>query len=90
MKLTNQVKPVSHLKAHAAEIIDDLAAGGPPLIITRRGEAKAVLMDVASYEATQETLAMLEIVALGRKSFSEGRYSSASQAMARIRKRLGA
>jgi len=73
MKLTNQVRPISYLKAHAPEIIDDLAAGGPPLIITRRGEAKAILMDVASYEETQETLALLKILALGEKDVEEGR-----------------
>ena len=73
MKLTNQVKPISYLKANAAEIIDDLAAGGPPLIITQRGEAKAVLIDVASYEETQETLALLKILALGEKDVEAGR-----------------
>lgn len=32
-----------------------------PLIITQNGEAKAVLQDVASYEDTQEMLALLKI-----------------------------
>jgi prevent-host-death family protein len=88
MKLTNQVKPLSYLKANASEIIDDLAAGGPPLIITQRGEAKAVLMDVASYEETQETLALLKILALGQKDVAEGRVHSVDESFARIRRRL--
>jgi prevent-host-death family protein len=88
MKLTNQVRPISYLKAHAPEIIDDLAAGGPPLIITRRGEAKAILMDVASYEETQEALALLKILMLSKKSVEEGRVRPAHEAFARIRKRL--
>ena len=88
MKLANQVRPIGYLKAHAPEIIDDLAAGGPPLVITRRGEAKAVLQDLASYEEIQEALALLKILALSQKSFDEGRFSPASKAMTRIRKRL--
>jgi len=88
MKLTNQVRPISYLKAHAPEIIDALAAGGAPLVITRRGEAKAVLMDLASYEETQEALALLKILALSKKSVEEGRVSPAREAFARIRRRL--
>ncbi len=85
MKLTNQVRPISYLKAHAPEIIDGLAEGGAPVIITQRGEAKAVLQDLASYEATQETLALLKILALGRKQVEEGRVTPAKDVYARIR-----
>lgn len=85
MKLTNQVKPISYLKAHAPEIIDGLAEGGAPVIITQRGEAKAVLQDLASYEATQETLALLKILALGQKEVDEGRLIPAKEVYARIR-----
>ena len=88
MKLTNQVRPISYLKAHAPEIIDELAAGGAPLIITRRGEAKAVLMDLASYEQTQETMALLQILALSEKDVAEGRVSPVKEAFARIRRRV--
>ncbi len=88
MKLSNQVRPVSYLKAHAPEIIDELAQGGAPVIITQRGEAKAVLQDLASYEATQETLALLKILALGRKEVEEGRALPAKDVYARIRGRI--
>ena len=85
MKLSNQVRPISYLKAHAPEIIDALAEGGAPVIITQRGEAKAVLQDLASYEATQETLALLKILALGQKEVAEGRVIPAKDVYARIR-----
>ncbi|HEY1722695.1 MAG TPA: type II toxin-antitoxin system Phd/YefM family antitoxin [Magnetospirillaceae bacterium] len=88
MKLTNQVRPISYLKAHAPEIIEGLAEGGAPVIITQRGEAKAVLQDLASYEATQETLALLKILALGEKDVAEGNLIPAREAFARIRKEI--
>jgi prevent-host-death family protein len=89
MKLTNQVRPISYLKAHAPEIIDDLEAGGAPLVITRNGEAKAVLMDIASYEKTQEALALLKILALSQKDVEAGRVRPLDQAVASIRRRIG-
>ncbi|MCF6179050.1 MAG: type II toxin-antitoxin system Phd/YefM family antitoxin, partial [Geopsychrobacter sp.] len=59
MKLSNQIKPISYLKAHAAEIVRSLKEQGAPLIITQNGEAKVVMQDIESYEKTQETMALL-------------------------------
>jgi prevent-host-death family protein len=89
MKLTNRVKPISYLKAHAGEIVRELHTSGEPLIITQHGEAKAVLLDIASYEQTQETLALLKILALGRKQVEEGKTVSAKEAFRNVRQRLG-
>ncbi|GFM29101.1 type II toxin-antitoxin system Phd/YefM family antitoxin [Novosphingobium sp. PY1] len=66
MNLETRIKPISYLKAHSADLIRELGEGAPPLVITQNGEAKAVLQDVGSYEATQETLALLKLLALGR------------------------
>jgi len=35
------------------------------MVITQNGEAKAVLQEVAPFEETKETLALLKILALG-------------------------
>jgi prevent-host-death family protein len=64
---SSQVKPISYLKANAAEVLARLAENREPLVITQNGEAKAVLQDVASFEETQETLALLKILALGQR-----------------------
>ena len=58
MRYSSQVKPISYLKANAAEVLLQLTARREPMVITQNGEAKAVLQDVASYEETQETLAL--------------------------------
>ena len=61
----SRIKPISYLKANAAEIIRDLAEMREPMIITQNAEATAVIQDVASYQATQETLALLKLLAMG-------------------------
>ena len=85
MRLSNQIKPISYLKAHAAEIIRNLEDEGKPLIITQNGEAKVVLQDIKSFEKTQETMALLKILALGNRQIEEGEVVSASDAIKRIR-----
>lgn len=62
MRYSTQVKPISYLKANAAEVLSQLAEKREPVVITQNGEAKAVLQDVATYEETQETLALLKIL----------------------------
>jgi prevent-host-death family protein len=54
MKLSRQIKPISYLKAHAAEIVRNLGEQREPLIITQNGEAKVVVQDIESYEQTQD------------------------------------
>ena len=88
MKLSSQVRPISYLKANAAEVLDDLAENQQPLIITQNGEAKAVLQDLATYEKTQETLALLKIIALGDAQIARGEVVPAVEAIHELRDRL--
>ena len=85
-----RVKPISYVKANAAELIRELKESGEPLVVTQNGEATAVMQDVASYEATQETLALLKILALGRRQVEQGRTVAADEVFRRLGKRRGA
>jgi prevent-host-death family protein len=77
MKYSTQVKPISYLKSHAAEIIRDISETREPMLITQNGEAKLVVMDVRSYEEQEETLALLKLLALGNREIEEGQYRAA-------------
>lgn len=90
MKLSNRVKPISYLKAHAANVVRELREQREPLIITQNGEAKIVVQDIESYEQTQDTLAMLKILALGNRQIEEGRVVTASKAISNLRGKKGA
>ncbi len=85
MRYSTQIKPISYLKANAAEVLLELAESREPMIITQNGEAKAVIQDVASYERTQETLALLKILALGKKDIQAGRVKPAAEVIAGLR-----
>lgn len=88
MKLSDQVKPISYLKAHAPEVIRDLGENLRPVVITLHGEAKAVLQDIASYEETQETLALLKVLALTGRAVADGKVAPAAESFTRLRTRL--
>ena len=87
MKLFNHIKSISYLKAHASEIVRTLGDQGEPLVITQNGEAKVVLQDIDSFEKTQETMALLKILALGNRQIKAGQVEPAADVLARLRER---
>lgn len=87
MKYSTQIKPISYLKANAAEIVRWLTEQREPLVITQNGEAKMVIQDVASYEETQETMALLKILALGNRQIEEGKVVPAADVIKRLREK---
>ena len=88
MLLQEAIKPISYVKAHAADIIRDAAASRTPIIITQNGEATAVLQDIASYEEIQESLALLKIHAISRKDLEVGHVEPVEQAFADLREEI--
>jgi prevent-host-death family protein len=90
VRYSSQVKPISYLKANAAEVLLQLTEQREPLVITQNGEAKAVIQDVASYEQTQETLALLKILALGNLDIEQGKVKPVADVVARLRMKQSA
>lgn len=90
MNYSSQIKPISYLKAHAAEVLHQLTEMREPMVITQNGEAKAVIQDVASYAETQETLALLKILALGNREIEEGKLKPLAEVVNRLRAKIQA
>ncbi|MBI5436447.1 MAG: type II toxin-antitoxin system Phd/YefM family antitoxin [Nitrosomonadales bacterium] len=86
MRSTN-IKPISYLKANAAEVLQRLAEQREPFLITQNGEARAVMQDIATYESTQETLALLKILALGNREIEEGKVKPIADVARHLRAR---
>jgi prevent-host-death family protein len=87
MKPSTNIKPISYLKANASDVVNQLQEQREPMIITQNGEAKMVVQDIESYEKTQQTLALLKVLALGQQQIEAGQVVEASTAIKRIRAR---
>lgn len=90
MRYSAQIKPISYLKAHAAEVLIELRERREPVVITQNGEAKAVIQDVATFEQTQETLALLKLLALGDRDISAGNARPARAVVEGLRSKAAA
>ena len=67
MRYSTQIRPISYLKANAAEVLQQLADQRQPMVITQNGEAKAVIQDVLSHAPTQESRALQKVLARGNR-----------------------
>ena len=84
------VKPISYIKAHAAEVLDELGRDGQAVGITQHGEIKAALVAADEYQRTQETLAFLKLVALGDDDIRAGRTRNASTFLNEMQSKVAA
>ena len=84
MRPSEDIKPISYVKANTGKVLEQVNTSGP-MVITQNGEASAVLMGVKDYERLTEGIALLKILSLGEKSIQEGKGVPAEEAFARIR-----
>lgn len=88
MKFSESVKPISYLKTHASEVIRDVSENQKTLLITHNGEAKVILQDVKVYEKTQESIALLKILAMSGKEIKKGKFKSLENTFRDVHKRV--
>jgi prevent-host-death family protein len=88
MNLANDIQPVTYMKSHAANLLQQVNETRRPVIITQNGQARAVLQDTASYENMRNTIALLKLMVQGEEDIRAKRYSGQDEVFARIRARL--
>lgn len=88
MKLSEAVKPISYVKANAAEVVDQVCETGEPVVVTQNGRARVIIQDLKTYERTQETLAFLELVRQGEEDIAAGRTQPAGKAFKSLRREI--
>ena len=72
MKLAEDIKPITYVKTHSAELIKEVNTNRRPIVITQKGAARAVLLDIDSYEKQKNTLFMLKLAARGEYDIKKG------------------
>ena len=80
-------QPVSHVKAHFAEVINSVRSGGEPVLVTQNGASAVVIQDHESYERTKQALLLLKLIALGERSLAKGKGIPHKKLFADVRRR---
>lgn len=73
MFLSQDIKPISYLKAKTADVINSVNENQRAVIITQNGEAKAVVQDIRSYENLQNSLSLLKLIVQSESDIEHGK-----------------
>ena len=88
VNLRDNVKPISYIKTNAAEMMKYVNERKNPVIITQNGEAKAVLMDIETYQDTEDAFALMNIMKIAERDIKDGRIRNASEVFDDLREKL--
>ena len=87
MKLSQDIKPISYIKANSAKVLEQVNISGP-MIITQNGEASAVLMGIKDYEQLKNNIVLLKVLLLRFKSADEGNLIPVKEVFKDLDKRI--
>ena len=76
MNISTDIKPVTYLKAKAADLLKQINETHRPVIITQNGEPRAVLQDPKSYENMRNAIGILKLISQGEGDIRNGRVKS--------------
>ena len=86
LNLVNDIRPISYIKSHTAEMIRQVEEKKNPIVITQNGEAKAILMDVSSYQNLMDAVNLMKIISIGENDIRNGRIIGHDEAKNRFKK----
>ena len=90
MKLKANVKPITYLKNHTADLVREVSEAGRPVLITQNGEAKVVVIDVPTYDRWRDALALLKVLAHSEGEVAAGRTLSQARVFRRAEAAISA
>ena len=76
MNISRDIKPVTYLKANAADLLKQINETHRPITITQNGEPRAVLQDPESYENMRNAIGILKLISQGEGDIRNGRVKS--------------
>jgi prevent-host-death family protein len=84
INLVQDIKPISYVKSHTADVMKQLEEKNNPIVITQNGEAKAVLMAVNQYQSIIDTINLLKIISIGENDIKNNRIYTHEQVQEKI------
>ena len=88
MNIREDIRPISYIKANAADILKQVNETHRPIYVTQNGEAKAVLIDTESYEKMNNSIGLLKILSQSEEDIKNNNYQNQKDFFASIEKKL--
>ena len=84
MKISTDIKPITYLKSHSADMLKQVNETHRPIVITQNGEPRAVLQDPESYENMRNAIGLLKLIAQGEEDIRKGDTTSQGEVFSEL------
>ncbi|GKT06825.1 type II toxin-antitoxin system Phd/YefM family antitoxin [Desulforhabdus sp. TSK] len=88
MNISKDIKPITYLKARAADLLKQINETHRPVVITQNGEPRAVLQDPESYENMRNAIGILKLISQGEEDIRNGKSKLQEDVFTEIEKSL--
>ena len=88
MNIKEDIKPISYVKSHAAEILKQINDNHRPIIVTQNGEAKGVFVDTDSYQKMKDTINLMKLIILAEKEIDNNKVVDHDEVFKKIDKKF--
>jgi prevent-host-death family protein len=88
INLKNDIKPISYIKTNAAEMMKYVNERKNPIVITQNGEARAVLVDIETYQEIQDAFALMSLIKIAERDIQNGNVEPAKEVFSELRKEI--
>ncbi|MDR0313620.1 MAG: type II toxin-antitoxin system Phd/YefM family antitoxin [Treponema sp.] len=88
VNLATDIKPISYIKTNAADMMKYVTDRRSPIVITQNGEAKAVLVDIKTYQETLDAFALLHLIKIAEKDIQNGDFEPSEKVFSDLRKEI--
>ncbi len=87
INLKEDIKPISYIKTNAADMMKYVNDNKNSIVITQHGEAKAVLIDIESYQTMKNAFSLLNMIQLSEKDIRNGNVKESEQVFKEIKEK---
>ena len=84
MNILRDIKPVTYLKSRASDLLKQINETHRPVVITQKGEPRAVLQDPESYENMRNAIGLLKLISMGEEDIKDGKSKSQKEVFSNI------
>jgi len=88
MNIIEDIRPVTYLKTHAADVLDQINETRRPIVITQNGHARAVIQDAKSYDQMRRAIGLLKMLGQVGRDVEKGQVIRHKTLLSRLEARL--
>ncbi len=85
VNLKEDIKPISFIKTNAADMMKYVNESHNPIIITQNGEARAVLMDISSYQEIKDAFSIMSLIKISEDDIKNGDFQTSDVVFSELR-----